>query len=159
MNNTKNNLTAKLATAKKSLRPQSQRLALEPRIVFDAVLPVMGAEVIEHISEPVTHIAEQDAPHIEAPALTNHPNEQENTADNSTAETAANDRPLIDGTLAPTNLTSHEIIFIDAIVADLQQYITDHPNADVVLLDSTKDALDQIAATLSGRTDISAIHI
>ncbi len=202
---------------KKTMRPQSQRLVLEPRIVFDAALPIAGADFIDaahaahDASAPDTHI---EAPAVAATVFASQPpvasdeSEHENAAesqttnpgavqnesaetvsehkayDNSTdgdlapiatapaeihiaadtpTETALVDvvveRPLIDGTLAPANLTSHEIIFIDAIVADLQQYITDHPNADVVLLDSTKDALDQIAATLSGRTDISAIHI
>ena len=33
------------------------------------------------------------------------------------------------------------------------------PNADVILLDSTRDGVEQMAEALSGRTDIDAIHI
>jgi hypothetical protein len=173
----------------KSLRPQVQRLSLEPRIVFDAALPIAAIDFIDaHHAQAPTEAPQETLPadHITAPALAFAPIESTKTAEKpaaeivsaeagadktavdikstatdsiTTADAAPAERLLIDGTLAPTNLTSHEIIFIDAIVSDLQQYITDHPNADVVLLDSTKDALDQIATTLAGRTDISAIHI
>ncbi len=137
--------------AKKSLRPQSQRLVLEPRIVFDAVLPVMGAEVIDHFAD---HITAETTPTVEAPAVADsHVNENHQT------EQIASDRALIEGTLAPTNLAAKEIIFIDAIVADLQQYITSHPNADVVLLDANRDGVEQIAAVLAGRTGIESVHI
>jgi large repetitive protein len=159
---------------KKPMRPQSQRLALEPRIVFDAALPIAAADFIDATHAPVEALADAST-HIDAPAdhstnaaavFANNETDKAAVDSKSTltdiktiADAAPTERALIEGTLAPVNLTSHEIIFIDAIVSDLQQYISDHPNADVVLLDSTKDALDQIAAVLNGRTDISAIHI
>jgi VCBS repeat-containing protein len=149
-------------------RSPTQRLALEPRIVFDGALPIAVIDTFDsHVNEQ--HVAEVTSAAVAQNTVTlaQQPAEKDATKDTAKAtETSATseqitpqERPLIDGTLAPTNLTSHEIIFIDAFVADLQQYIAEHPNADVVLLDSTKDALDQIATTLSGRTDISAIHI
>jgi hypothetical protein len=72
---------------------------------------------------------------------------------------ASQDHTIIDGTLAPTNLTGHEIIFIDAVTNDLQTYITDHPNADVVLLDANRDGMEQMAAVMAGRTGIESVHI
>ena len=169
-----NSASHKKALRKNALRPQSQRLALEPRIVFDAALPIAMADFMDAAHAPAEA-------HVEAPANIDVPadnatnvakvfanNEASKTAadskssaidSNKTTEATPAERPLIDGMLAPANLTSHEIIFIDAIVADLQTYISDHPNADVVLLDANKDALDQIAAVLSGRNNISTIHI
>ena len=32
-------------------------------------------------------------------------------------------------------------------------------NADVILLDSTRDGIEQIAEALNGRTDIDALHL
>jgi hypothetical protein len=139
-------------SSKKSMRPQSQRLALEPRIVFDAALPIAAADFIDATHAAVEAYAEAPA-HIDAPAdhsaatvnvFANNETDKsvadskitatdaQTTTDAAPAEhTLVSDRALIDGTLAPTNLQSHEIIFIDAIVADLQQYISNHPNADV----------------------------
>lgn len=143
-----------LKSAKKLLRPQSQRLVLEPRIVFDAVLPVMGAEVIELTDQQ----AAPEANEVEVtPAFQLFSATDSQASENEIA--TSSDRALIEGTLAPTNLTAKEIIFIDAVVADLQQYITNYPNADVVLLDASKDGVAQIAAALAGRTGIESVHI
>ena len=154
---------------KKAMRPQTQRLALEPRIVFDAALPIAIADFIDvhpSFDAPITASEPTlafDSP-FTAPAIETNNTQAERTMVTATDNTVLNEQPfaeatLITGTLAPANLSANEIIFIDAIVADLQAYINDHPQADVVLLDSTKDALDQIAATLAGRTGIESLHI
>ncbi|MDB5944399.1 MAG: hypothetical protein JWQ13_3965, partial [Ramlibacter sp.] len=64
--------------------------------------------------------------------------------------------PLLSG-VAPV-APRVEIIFVDAAVADIQPYLVGK-NAEVVTLQAGRDGVDQIAAALQGRTDISAIHI
>lgn len=143
-------------------RVQTQRLALEPRIVFDGALPVAVVDMIDinahQVDASVVHttVASEvaDTQTVDAKSVVSLTVDAVKTTTGS--EQA---RPVIDGTLAQTNLSSSEIIFIDAQVSDLEAYITDHPNADVVLIDSTHDGLAQMAAVLTGRTDIDAIHI
>ena len=139
-------------------RTQTQRLVLEPRIVFDGALPVAVVDMMDTTTQFVDSDAEN--PTDEAEIVENPTVEVVTTTSDSEQDAVApEERAVIDGTLAATNLTSSEIIFIDAIVSDLEAYITDHPDADVVLIDSSKDGLEQIAAVLAGRTDITAIHI
>ena len=53
-----------------------------------------------------------------------------------------------------------EIIFIDTSVEDYQTLISGiDTNAEVVLLDSNRDGIEQIAKVVSGRNGIDAIHI
>ncbi|MES2547486.1 MAG: DUF4347 domain-containing protein, partial [Pseudomonadota bacterium] len=155
--------------AKRALgRVQTQRLVLEPRIVFDGALPVAVADMMDASSQFVDLDVEDSS--FEAEVDENSTENSKNvesstvdsvktTSDNEQDAAATQERVVIEGTLALTNLTSNEIIFIDAHVGDLETYITDHPNADVVLIDSSKDGLSQIAAVLAGRTDIDSIHI
>lgn len=177
-----NQTNAKAVGTKKHLKPKAHRLSLEQRIVFDAVLPAIAADAVDHAvdtsqANQTSAVAEKAITNINEPvaskseftsseknALSSKSENQviaqatEKSAENL-AVTSASERTLIEGTLAPTNLTAKEIIFIDAVVADLQQYISTRPNADVVLIDGTKDGLAQIAAILNGRDNISAIHI
>ncbi|WP_371767262.1 Ig-like domain-containing protein [Massilia sp.] len=53
-----------------------------------------------------------------------------------------------------------EIVFIEDNVTDYQALARDLGNGrEVVILDSTKDGVQQIAATLAGRSGIDALHI
>ena len=132
--------------------------------------------MLDHMAESHAPVANQHieaahsetqtfAPTAETPAAKEAEKETESAAKSvareasTDIETPTIERALIPETFAPTNLSAHEIIFIDAAVSGLQQYILDHPQADVVLLDATKDGMDQIAAVLAGRSDITAIHI
>ena len=61
---------------------------------------------------------------------------------------------------------SRELIFIDTGVEDFQQLLDDIASLsdpsrqiEVVFVDPTRDGIDQITETLSGRSDIDAIHI
>ncbi len=60
-------------------------------------------------------------------------------------------------------LQQHELIFIDSSVPDIDGLLagldTNGKNVEIVMLDASKDGIEQISAALSGRTDISAIHI
>ena len=131
-------------------RGGTQRLVLEPRIVFDGALPVAAADAVETKADNATKEASV------APPTTNAPPSESNL---QPAHSAQQERALIDGTLALDGQTSNEIIFIDSAVEGLENFLLDHPQADVVLLDAGSDGMEQIAATLEGRTDIEAIHI
>ena len=131
-------------------RGGSQRLVLEPRIVFDGALPVAAADAVETKADTASKEASV------APPTTNAPPSESNL---QPAHNAQQERALIDGTLALDGQTSNEIVFIDSAVEGLQNFLLDHPQADVVLLDGGSDGMEQIAATLEGRTDIEAIHI
>jgi len=131
-------------------RGGSQRFVLEPRIVFDGALPVAAADAVETKAD----IASKEA--TVAPPTTNAPPSESNL---QPAQSAQQERAIIDGTLALDGQTSNEIIFIDSAVEGLQNFLLDHPQADVVLIDGGSDGMEQIAAALEGRTDIEAIHI
>ncbi|MGV7235716.1 MAG: DUF4347 domain-containing protein, partial [Nitrosomonadaceae bacterium] len=132
-------------------RGESQRLVLEPRIVFDGALPVVAADMVE---TKTADTASTDASAV-APATTNTPSESTLPP----AESAQQERELIDGTFALAGQDSNEVIFIDSAVEGLQNFLLDHPQADVVLIDGGSDGMEQIAAALEGRTDIESIHI
>ncbi|MEE8222068.1 MAG: DUF4347 domain-containing protein, partial [Nitrosomonadaceae bacterium] len=134
-------------------RAPTQRLALEPRIVFDGALPVAAADAVEAMTAD-TAPASKEASAV-APPTTNTPSE----STLQPAQSAQQEREVIDGTLALAGQTSNEIIFIDSAVQGLQDFLLDHQQADVVLLDQGSDGMEQIAAALEGRTDIDAIHI
>ncbi|MEI9885432.1 MAG: DUF4347 domain-containing protein [Rhizomicrobium sp.] len=54
----------------------------------------------------------------------------------------------------------NELLFVDSTIANLQDVLNNvRAGVQVVVLNSTEDALDQIAAVLSGRDGVSAIHI
>ncbi|MEZ6057383.1 MAG: DUF4347 domain-containing protein [Planctomycetaceae bacterium] len=65
-----------------------------------------------------------------------------------------------DATSSQQSTTTTEVLFIDPRVENWQQLVDGVPaSVEVHLLDPQQDALTQIAATLEGRTDLSAIHI
>ena len=109
----------------------SQRLALEPRIVFDGALAAVDGD-------------------------THHDNHALAATDTQTPRDAARDRLLTD-TAAPAR--GAEIIFVDARVADVQAFLDAHQQSEVVVLDPSRDGVAQIAAALAGRTGIGAVQI
>jgi len=132
-------------------RGGAQRLVLEPRIVFDGALPVVAADMVE---TKTADTASTDVSAV-APATTNTPSESTLPP----AENAQQERELIDGTFALAGQDSNVVVFIDSAVEGLQNFLLDHPQADVVLIDGGSDGMEQIAAALEGRTGIEAIHI
>lgn len=109
--------------------------ALEPRIMFDAA--VAGTAVHE-----IAAHTEHGAPtHQEAQVEPRH-------------GTAVND---IAATQAPTR---KEVVFVDTRAPDYQTLLQGiAPGAEVILLSTSKDGVQQIADSLAGRQDIDAIHI
>jgi hypothetical protein len=51
-----------------------------------------------------------------------------------------------------------EIVFVDAVAADLAQSLNS-PDRELVILDAERDGVEQIAQVLAGRSEITAVHI
>ena len=60
----------------------------------------------------------------------------------------------------PGPATGQDIVFVEDDVADWRQLVGDLPSGTrVVVLDSTRDGVEQMAAALAGEHDVAAIHI
>jgi len=118
-------------------RPRVGIMALEPRVMFDGAMAatvVAEHHVAEAAAKPVDggHHGEPVAPH------------------------------LFDAALPPVaaHTSQHEIVFVDSTLPDWQSLVQNAPkDAQVVMLDPTRDGMDQIAQALAGRDDIEAVHI
>jgi fibronectin-binding autotransporter adhesin len=111
-------------------------MALEPRMLFDGAVAATVAETADALPTA-------DTSHDQASLENAHSN-----ADNLAA--------------TPTGTTDNrqEVVFIDNQVKDYQQLISGlKPGSEVVVLDGSKDGLQQIADYLNGRSGIDAIHI
>lgn len=106
-------------------------MALEPRIMFDASVGV----VAEVAAEQTTVDTSTDSAVTDAPA-------------------AAAD------TRSQQNNSRQEVVFVDGGVANVEQLVAGlGSNAEVVILDPTKDGLQQMADYLKGRENLDAIHL
>ena len=120
----------------------SSMMALEPRIVFDAA----AAATVDQTADQV---AEQQAA---------------SAADNRIApdNTASDDTASGDdfASVTVTNSGGREIAFVDSALEDVDALLAEiDPSVEVIMLDVTQDGVEQIASTLSGQTNIDAIHI
>jgi len=112
-------------------------LALEPRMMFDGAALATAAEAAK--PEP--------APTGDAAGADSHADAQH---DNATAAPPA----------AATADQRHEVVFVDNNVADYQQLVADaKPGKEVVVLDASRNGLQQMADYLRGREGIDAIHV
>ncbi len=124
--------------------------ALEPRVVFDGAAVAVAAEA----AKPADAAA--DAPGAE-PAT---------AAGGDAAPSASAHEQLVAALAAAAPAFTgigdgdHEIAFIDGSMPDAGKLIANVPaGAQVVMLDSSRDGLAQIAGFLAGRSGVSAIHI
>ncbi len=147
--------TSKKTTSKKKkiLEPELEApsggigllVALEPRIMFDGAALATGAEVLQD-----TATTEQ----------TQIPGIDGDTATDSSTTEASDDALWTSGLSLSAPSDRKEIVFIDTSVEDFQTLMEGiDPNAEVILLDSTRDGIEQIAEILGERTDIDAVHI
>ncbi|AFJ01674.1 hypothetical protein Q7C_501 [Methylophaga frappieri] len=115
-------------------KSKTQRLALEPRIVFDAALPIAIAEQADN------------ANHTESPTSAEPHQNSENQGDFSPEFSAESS-------------TGRQIVFIDAGIENQQSIANQFANSEVILLNGEQDGLLQIAEAVAGRNDIEAIHL
>ncbi len=141
-----NSQKSHMKTKRHSPRMGHEWWALEPRILFDGAALATGAEV-------VSDNAPQDA-------TVSHGMDGDNSVDSAPTESFSEEVPwAYDLSLAaPTE--RKEIVFIETSVEDFHTLMEGiDPQAEVVLLDSTRDGLEQIAEILGERSDIDAIHV
>ncbi|MBF0286079.1 MAG: DUF4347 domain-containing protein, partial [Magnetococcales bacterium] len=125
-------------------RPAPLRLALEPRILFDAA----GAAELFH--PPLNDPGD--------PALALHDDGGEDSLPHLFAE--APPSPAI--ALAPLQAEAprREVVFIDRAVPDLPTLLQGIPaHARVVMLDADSDGVRQMAEALAGESGVDALHI
>ncbi|MBK9081556.1 MAG: DUF4347 domain-containing protein [Rhizobiales bacterium] len=112
---------------------------LEARMVFDAAIAATTA-------------AAADQHHDGAPDAS-----LERLADHLAAAPVLPDASAL---AAPDTAGRHEIIFVDSTVSNWTEITASAaPGAEIVILDANRDGVEQIAAALTGRTNIDAIHI
>ncbi|MCS6316515.1 MAG: DUF4347 domain-containing protein [Nitrospira sp.] len=120
-------------------------LSLEQRLMFDAAAAATAAEVT---SEQVAQDQAEAAVSTEGTAEETTPQDQES-------------QELLNAiaSYAPGESTT-EVVFVDPTVPDYESLIAGMgPTVEVVVLDATRDGVEQIAETLAGRTGIDAIHL
>lgn len=122
-------------------------IALEPRILFDGAALATGAEVVQDTTT-------QDQPGV--------PDAKSETGTDSSTNTEASKSEAIwsSGLSLSTPSDRKEIVFIDTRVANYQTLMDGiDPAAEVILLDHTRDGIEQMSEVLSHRSDIDAIHV
>ena len=114
--------------------------------MFDGAALATGAEVVQD-----TTIQDQTV----SPGI-----DGENATDSTNADSSDNEGLWSSGLSLSAPSDRKEMVFIDTRVDDYQTLMEGiDPNAEVILLDSTRDGVEQIAESLNGRTDIDAIHL
>ena len=141
-------------------RRRSRMIALEPRILFDGAMAVdIAQQAAAPADAPVA-----DAPAAEAASLTpatfEAPGAQKPAA-GTPADAVADsdlDRAVVRDGAAPVR---QEIVFVDPTVANFQTLINgiDNPNVRIVILDTNRDGLQQIADALRQQGKVDAIHL
>ena len=120
-------------------------LSLEQRLMFDAAAAATASEVA---SEQVAQEQAEAAVSSDA------------GGDGSTADQReSHDLLQAIATYHPGESTT-EIVFVDPTVPNYQGLIAGiGPHVEAVVLDATRDGMEQIAESLVGRSDIDAIHL
>ena len=122
--------------------PAARPLALEQRFMFDAAAVAATADAA-HAARP------EAAPPAEA--------QRPDAARQADATPAGADLARV---AMAAEAPRREIVFVDNQVKDYQQLVAQvRPGAEVIVLDKTRDGLQQIADALRGRSGIDAIHI
>ena len=120
-------------------------LSLEQRLMFDAAAAATAAEVNQE------QVAQEQA---EA-AVSSHAGGDGPTAD----QRESHDLLQAIATYHPGESTT-EMAFVDPTVPNYQEMVAGiGSHVEVVVLDATRDGMDQIAESLAGRSNIDAIHL
>ena len=128
------------------MSPLEQQLrALEARLMLD------GAAVLTGIDTLNADTPEDNAEVVDA-LINQSPEDQDSpTVQNET---------LLLSLQEQSGYSSNELIFIDSNVENYQVLLAAiEPSAEVVLLDSNRDGMGQIAEAMEFRAGVSAVHI
>ncbi len=126
----------------KSLGPL---LALEPRIMFDGAAFITGAEIIQ----------DQGTQNIDLQSI------DPDIGPEPYSDPFTNSIDLLSALSSSTVPSDRkEIVFIDTSVEGYETLLLGiNPSAEAILLDATRDGMEQIAEILGQRSDIDAVHI
>ncbi|MEK9139535.1 MAG: DUF4347 domain-containing protein, partial [Nitrospirota bacterium] len=128
-----------------AVRPKLSLLSLESRLMFDAAAAATAAEVNQE------QVAQEQAESAVS---------SDNTPGSESQASIESQELLQAITTYSPGETPTEVAFVDPTVPDYQSLIAGMgPNVQVVMLDGGQDGMEQIAASLAGRTGIDAIHI
>lgn len=127
-------------------RTKQSLLSLEPRLMFDAAVAATAAEV-----------QSEQAAQAQAEAAVS----SETAGDNQTTEQNESQNLLqAIATYNPPGESTTKVVFVDPTVPDCQTPVAGiGSNAEVIMLDPTRDGVEQIAESLAGRSGIDAIHL
>jgi VCBS repeat-containing protein len=120
-------------------------LSLEQRLMFDAAAAATAAEVhSEQVAQDQAEAAVSSEGIVE-----------------STTHEQQESQELLHAMASYTpGESATEVVFVDPTVPDYESLLTGMgPNVEVVVLDASRDGVEQIAASLSGRSGIDAIHL
>ncbi|WP_431855228.1 VCBS domain-containing protein [Azospirillum sp.] len=142
----------------------SLKVILEPRLVFDGAAVATASHTAADVIDQSKDTAAHDAP---AHGAASHDDASGAAAapapvDAPHADPAAAAAPIpADGrAIAPPAAPVQEIVFADSRIEGLQTLLSGVPaGVAVVVLDPTRDGIEQISETLAGRTGIEAIHV
>ncbi len=163
---------AKLSAAKKAtdnkafINNSSDRILpsawlLEPRMLFDGAIAATVADTAASTPAADAHataIADSQAESSDS-------SHTQATADNSSDTATANDQSQTsdtpsDAVATSASYTRHEVVFIDTSLKDYQTLVDGiQPGVEIVLIDGSKDGLQQIADWASTHSGYDAIHI
>ncbi|MBL8043064.1 MAG: DUF4347 domain-containing protein [Nitrospira sp.] len=120
-------------------------LSLEQRLMFDAAAAATAAEVkSEQVAQDQAETAVSS----------------EGAVDRTTPEQQASQELLSAMASYSPGESATEVVFVDPTVPDYQTLVAGMgPNVDVVVLDASRDGVEQIAESLAGRSGIDAIHL
>jgi hypothetical protein len=143
------------AAAKRRAPRRTRMIALEPRMLFDGALGIdLSAKATAALQGDTPAAADTAAPaapqpQTEAPAA---PAAAEKSVVEKTAERLG---------IAPEAPVRNEIVFVDPSVRDFQALIDgiDNPSARIVLLDATRDGVQQVAEVLKQYKSVDTVHI
>ncbi len=120
-------------------------LSLEQRLMFDAAAAATASEVASE------QVAQEQAEAAVSSGATDGGQTTDQRESQALLQAIA--------TYAPGESTT-EIAFVDPTVPDYQTMIAGMgPNVEVVVLDGTRDGMEQIAESLAGRSGVDAIHL
>ena len=127
---------------------------LEDRVLFSAVTVESVTDVFDGDTSSIADVIASPGVQVNADTTTEQRSDVSSTSD--AASRSASEIIISYATLPQRQ----EIVFVDTSVEDYQTLIEGvDPGAEVFLLDSTRDGIEQIAEVIKGRSGIDAIHI
>ena len=141
---------------KKRKAPRRTRMiALEPRMLFDGALGIdLGVKASAALQGETLAATDTTA----APRI-------QDTSSAASAAGAVTEKSVVEKAaerlgIAPEPPVRNEIVFVDSTIQGHEALIAGlSPNAKVVMLDPTRDAIDQIADYMDGERNVDAIHV